>query len=104
MWGYGKNIWQREGLIEKGTLRGRGSLIQDLQYHEFYLEEGKGIIITYYVLVLRMFPFYDQRFWGLHNIDRPPLPAWDKSNWHKLKEPLKTVWNISLLGGWVGGL
>ena len=50
-----------------------------------------------------MFPFYDQRFWGLHKIDPPPVPAWDKSNWHKLKEPLKTV-GIFLCweAGWLG--
>ena len=89
--------------------RGRGNLKQDLQYREFYLEKGEVIILTYYyVLVLKMFPFYDPPFWVLRSIDPPPLPGQGKSNcncnWHKLKEPLKTVWNISLLGGWVGGL
>jgi len=24
--------------------------------------------------------FYDPPFWGLQNVDPPPLPAWDKSN------------------------
>ena len=66
---------------ERGLLRGRSSLIQDLQYHEFYLEKGEVIFITYYhILVLRTSPFYDPPFWGLYNIDPPPLPAWDKSN------------------------
>ena len=84
---------------------GGGSLIQDLQNHEFCLEKGEVIIINYYyILVLRTFPFYGPPIWGLHNIDPPPLPGWGKSNWHKLKEPLKTVWNISLLGGWAGGI
>ena len=38
------------------------------------------------------------------NVDPPPLPAWDKSNEHKLKEPLETIWNNSLLGVRVGGV
>ena len=43
---------------------GGGSYIQDLQYHEFCLEKGRVIIITYYhVLVLRTFPFYELPFW-----------------------------------------
>ena len=81
-------------------------ILFDLQYHEFYLEKREVIIIItyYYVLVLKMFPFYDSPFWGLHTIDPPPLPGWGKSIWHKRKEPLKTVWSISLLGGWVGWL
>ena len=35
--------------------------------------------------------FYNPPVWlfGLQNVDPPPLPAWDKSNWHKLNEPLK---------------
>ena len=65
----------------KGIIKGEGcSLIQDLQYHESYLEKGEVIFITYHVLVLGASPFYDPPFWGLHNIDPPPLPAWDKSN------------------------
>ena len=54
--------------------------MQDLQYHEFYLEKGEVIVITHYGLVLMMFPFYDLPFWGLHNIDPPPLPGWGKCN------------------------
>ena len=69
-------------------------------HYEFYLEKGEVIFKTYYsVLVLRTSPFYDPPSCEFHNIDPPPFPAWDKSNCHKLKEPLKTVWNISLLGG-----
>ena len=35
--------------------------------------------------------FYNPPVWlfGLQNVDPPPLPAWDKSNGHKLNEPLK---------------
>ena len=69
----------------RGLLKGgggwKGSLIQDLQYHEFYFEKGQVTVITYYyVLVLKMFPFYDPPFWGLHKSDLPPLPGWGESN------------------------
>ena len=43
-------------------------------------------------------------FWGLCNVDPPFLPTWNKSNWHKLKKTLNTVWKNSLLRGRVGGL
>ena len=33
--------------------------------------------------------FYNPPVWGMQNVDPPPLPAWDKSKWHKLNEPLK---------------
>ena len=69
------------GLLMRVGGGGMGSLIQDLQYHEFCVEKGRVIIISYYhVLVLRTFPFYDLPFWGLDNIDPPPLPGWGKSN------------------------
>ena len=74
------------------------------EWNRLVLDRVKSIKSLLGVKGLRTSPFYDPPFWGLYNIDPPPLPAWDKSNWHKLKERLKTVWNISLLGGLVGEL